>query len=212
MWLKCVRHLKNAIFTQNFAMSATPDIYIHIQSCQPLRFGCSLLRPRAQHYAHDHITTLSLRKTFFFKFSIPWVRVGIKFASNQLCVCLFVSEMLVVPQPIGVRVLTSWPIIAFGSIPAFMRHFLARQLPFSIISNHHAETRSWKQTPGWRISPKKRTPTFPGRVLYRTVSVRCTINAEPTSSVLGTFLSPMLECTTSNNASAWSVTSTKEKR
>ena len=24
MWLKCVRHLKNAIFTQNFAMRATP--------------------------------------------------------------------------------------------------------------------------------------------------------------------------------------------
>ena len=26
--LKCVRHLKNAIFTQNFAISATPDYYI----------------------------------------------------------------------------------------------------------------------------------------------------------------------------------------
>ena len=25
MWLKCVRHPKNAIFTQNYAMSATPE-------------------------------------------------------------------------------------------------------------------------------------------------------------------------------------------
>ena len=25
MWLKCVRHPKNAIFTQNFAMSAIPE-------------------------------------------------------------------------------------------------------------------------------------------------------------------------------------------
>ena len=25
MWLKCVQHLKNAIFTQNFAMSVTPE-------------------------------------------------------------------------------------------------------------------------------------------------------------------------------------------
>ena len=27
MRLKCVRHSKNAIFTQNFAMSVTPDYY-----------------------------------------------------------------------------------------------------------------------------------------------------------------------------------------
>ena len=37
-------------------------------------------------------------------------------------------------------------------------------------------------------------------------------SAAPASSVLGTFLSPVVECTTSNSASAWSVTSTKERR
>ena len=36
-----------------------------LQSCQPLCFGHSLLHPRALHYAHDHITTLSPWKTFF---------------------------------------------------------------------------------------------------------------------------------------------------
>ena len=130
-----------------------------------------LLRSWSYHYALPQKNKNCL-------FSIPCIRVGIKFASNRLCVCLFVSEMLVVPQPIGVRVLTIWPIVAFGSIPTFMRHLLARWLPFSIISNRHAEARSWKRAPRWWISPKKRRPKFPGRVLYRTVSVRCTINAE----------------------------------
>ena len=37
-------------------------------------------------------------------------------------------------------------------------------------------------------------------------------SAAHASSVLGIFLSPMAECTMSNNASTWSVTSTKEKR
>ena len=82
-----------------------------MQSCQPLRFGRSLLRPRALHYAHDHITLSVItdlpQKNNFFLFLIPCVHVGIKFASNWLCVCLFVSEMLVVPQPIGVCVLAS---------------------------------------------------------------------------------------------------------
>ena len=91
---------------------------------------------------------------------IPCVRVGIRFASNQLCVCLFVSEMLVVPQPINVRVLTSWPIIAFGSIPALMRHFLSRRLLFSVISNHHAEVRSRKRALGWWILPKNAHQNF----------------------------------------------------
>ena len=137
------------------------------------------------YYAWGHCTMLlrswSLRSPSDLKkktLSIPCVRVGIKFASNRLCMCLFVSEMLVVPQPIGVRVLTGWPIIAFSSIPTFMRHFLARWLPFSIISNRHAEVRSWKRVPGGWILTKKRTLKFPGRVLYRTVSVRCKIIAE----------------------------------
>ena len=34
MWLKCVGHLKNAIFTQNFAVSATPEVrsYMYLLS------------------------------------------------------------------------------------------------------------------------------------------------------------------------------------
>ena len=134
-----------------------------IQSCQPLCFGRSLLHPRALHYAAT-LMVISLsspsekNNTLFL---IPCIRVGIKFASNQLWVCLFVSEMLVVPQPVGIHILTSWPIVVFGSIPALMRHFLARRLPFSVI-----------------------------RLLLQ-------------------FLA---ECTMSNNASTWSVTSTKEKR
>ena len=34
MWLKCVGHPKNAIFTQNFAMSATPEVrsYMYLLS------------------------------------------------------------------------------------------------------------------------------------------------------------------------------------
>ena len=102
---------------------------------------------------------------------------------NRLCMCLFVSEMLVVPQPIGVRVLTIWPIVAFSSIPAFMRHFLARRRLFSIISNRHAEVGSWKWAPRWWIPPKNHTPKFPGRVLYRKVSVRCMINADQACEV-----------------------------
>ena len=171
---------------------------VGVQSCQPLCFGRSLLRPRALRYAAT-LMIISLRSpSEFFLFSIPCVRVGIRFASNRLCVCLFVSEMLVVPQPIGVRVLTIWPIVVFGSIPAFMRHFLARRLPFSIISNRHAETRSWKWAPGWWSLPKNRTPKFLERVLYRTVSVHCPISAErqacevqhPLLQFLGLFCRP----------------------
>ena len=59
-----------------------------------------------------------------------------------------------------------------------MHHILVRWLPFPIISNRHAEARSWKRAPRWWISSKKNTPTFPGRVLYSKVSMHCTINAE----------------------------------
>ena len=170
-----------------------------IQSCQPLCFGRSLLHPRALHYAAT-LMVISLRSPSEFIFSfflIPCVHVGI---------------MLVAPQPIGVRILTSWPIVAFGSTPAHMRHFLARRLPFSVISNRHAEARSWKRAPGWWISPKKLPPKFPGRVWYRTVYVRCTINAERQACEVQRLLLQFLaECTMSNNTSTWSVTSTKEK-
>ena len=58
------------------------------QSCQPLRFGRSLLRPRALHYiAMLMIFTLSLRKTN--KIIFDPMCVGIRFASNWLRMYLF---------------------------------------------------------------------------------------------------------------------------
>ena len=68
--------------------SAEP--YRVTQSCQPLHFGHSLLRLRAQHYA----ATLMVishhppknKKCFF---SIPCVHVDIKHTSNLLHMCLF---------------------------------------------------------------------------------------------------------------------------
>ena len=87
--------------------SPVMHVFVCVQNCQPLCSGRSLLYPRAQHYAHDYITTLSLRKTnkFFFRsHACVW-------ASNSPatgCACaFFVSEMLAVPQPIGIRVLTN---------------------------------------------------------------------------------------------------------
>ena len=49
-----------------------------LQSCQPLRFGHSLLHPRALHYTHDHITTLSPPKKIYFYF--------------QSCACMWASN------------------------------------------------------------------------------------------------------------------------
>ena len=41
MWLKCVRHPQNAIFTQNFAMSATPGIcFLSIRKLVHYRCPC----------------------------------------------------------------------------------------------------------------------------------------------------------------------------
>ena len=123
----------------------------HKQSCQPLRFGRSFAMPKGtavRCYSHDHITTLSLRKTkivYFRSHACVWASSSP--ATGCMC-AFFVSEVLVVPQPISIHVLTSWPIVAFGSIPALMRHFLARRFPFSIILNCHAKARSWKQAPG----------------------------------------------------------------
>ena len=157
-------------------------------------------------YAHNHITTLpqkNIKKIFL----------------SHACVWVFVSVMTVVPQPNGVRVLTSWPIVAFGSIPALMRHFLARQVPFSIILNRHAEARAESKLPGDESCPKK-TAHLNFQEEHYTETFLCIVQSTQSakhvkcsaSSVLGTFLSPIAECTMSNNASTQNVTSTKEKR
>ena len=124
-----------------------------------------------------------------------------------------VSEMLVVPQPIGVRVLTSWPIVAFGSIPALMHHFWWDNFHFQSFQIAMPKREAESELPGDESHQEKRTPKFSGRVRYRTGSVHCTINAERQAcEVQRLLLQFLVECTASNNTSAWSVTSTKEKR
>ena len=135
-----------------------------MQSCQPLCSGHSLLCSRALHYAATLMIT-SLRspsekqKLFIFD---PMHVCGHQIHQQLVAlVPFFVSEMSVVPQPISVHILTSWPNVAFDLIPTLMHHFLARWLPFSIISNRHAEARSWKWAPGWWILSRKNTPNPP---------------------------------------------------
>ena len=132
------------------------------QSCQPLRFGISLLRSRALHYTATLmiISIRSPQKNNLFKFSISCMHVGIKFASNWLCVCLFCvwDVSCATANRRSCFNQLSRPIIAFGSIPTLMHHFLMRQLLFLIISNRHAEARSWKQASGlWILSATKNT-------------------------------------------------------
>ena len=71
------------------------------------------IRSGSYHYAVPQKTKI----IYFWSYACMW-------ASNlpaTSCACaFFVSEMSVVPQPIGIRVLTSWPIVAFGSVPALM--------------------------------------------------------------------------------------------
>ena len=65
--------------------------FVCAQSCQPLCFGHSLLPLRALHYTAT-LMIISLRwppKNKNKIFLISCMCVGIKHASNQLCVCLF---------------------------------------------------------------------------------------------------------------------------
>ena len=175
----------------------------------------TLLRSWSYHYAFPEKNKNCL-------FLIPCVRVGIRFTSNRLSVCLFVFEMLVVPQPIGVRILTSWPIVAFGSIPTFV------SLPgktTSIFSHFKSACRSEKLKASSQvmslvhIHTQKMRTRISGKsiiqksfcALYDQHRAPSMWSAAPASSVLGTFLSPLAERTTSNNASTQSVTSSKEK-
>ena len=178
-----------------------------MQSCQPLRFGCSLLYPSALHYA-AMLMIISLCS--------PSGKLKLFIFNPMRCVWasdspayLLVSEVLVVPQPIGIRVLTSWPIVVFGSIPTLMHHFLVRQPPFSVISNRHAEARSWKRAPRWWISSKENAHQKFWEEYYAVRSTQSAKHVKCFSS--WDFLSSMAECTTLNIASTWSVTSTKEK-
>ena len=174
------------------------------------------IRSWSYHYTLPQKTKI----IYFWSYACMW-------ASNLPatgCACaFFVSEMSVVPQPIGIRVLTSWPIVVFGSVPALLRSFLVRRHPFSVISNHHAEAKNWKRASRWRIlstTTKKSTPTFLGRALYRKVSVCCMINVECQAcevqrlllQFLGLFCRPWRNVQRRTTRQLENVTSTKEKR
>ena len=122
--------------------SRAANHYVLAIVCYAQRRCTVLLRSCSYHYP------LPQNFFFFFFWSHVCVWASDSPATGSAC-AFFVSEMLVVPQPIGIHVLTRWPVVAFSSIPALMCHFLARWLPFSIISSCHAEVRSWKRTPGW---------------------------------------------------------------
>ena len=154
----------------------------YIQSCQPLCFGHSLLRPRALLYTAT-LMIISLRspsekqKLCIFD---PMCACGHQIRQQPVTHVPFcVSEVLVVPYPISVFILTSWPILAFSSVPALMHHFLM-QLVFS---HFKLPCRSEKlKAISWVINLfKNHTPKFLGRVLYRNSSVHCscTINSAP---------------------------------
>ena len=166
-----------------------------MQSCQPLRFGRSLLYPRALHYAAT-LMIISLRspsgklKLFIFNpMRCVWASNSPATGCTRTFLCLRCW------LPVGIRVLTSWPMVVFGSIPALMHHFLVRGPLFSIISNRHAEARSWKWAPGWWISSKENAhQNFWEEITIlmqydqrRAPSMRSAARA---SSVLGTFCCP----------------------
>lgn len=109
-------------------------VLIYCHSCQPLRFGHSLLRPSALRYTVTlmMISLCSCLKNKDYLFSTPCACGGIKFTSDQL----HASFSLAVLQPIAICVLNppTSRSVQF-TYPHFIHHFLAR-LPFSIISTH----------------------------------------------------------------------------
>ena len=95
-------------------------------------------------------------------------------ASNRLYVCLFCVWDVGCATANQCSVLTSWPIVAFGSIPCSYASLPGKTT--CVFSHFKSPCRS--ELPGDESCQKKCTPKFPGRVLYRKVSVHCTITAE----------------------------------
>ena len=148
-------------------------------------------------------------------FSIPCVCVGIKFTSNRLRVCLFCVwdvGCATANRHSRFNQLTNHSVqfnsCSYASLPE-------RQLPFSVISNRHAEAKSWKWASGWCIKKKKTHIKIYGKsIIQKSFSASYNQRGVPSmwssvlaSSVLGTVLSPMVECMMSNNASTWNVIS-----
>ena len=124
--------------------------YVHpYQSCQPLHFGHSFLHPRALHYAAT-IMIVSLRSPSEILFILdPLHACGHQMRQQPVACAFFVSEMLVVPQPISIRVLTSWPVVAFSSpllcVTSWQDNFRFQSFQMAVP----------KQAPGWWVLSKK---------------------------------------------------------
>ena len=188
--------------------------YVHpYQSCQPLHFGHSFLHPRALHYAAT-IMIVSLRSPSEILFILdPLHACGHQMRQQPVACAFFVSEMLVVPQPISIRVLTSWPVVAFSSpllcVTSWQDNFRFQSFQMAVP----------KQAPGWWVLSKKLHTKVSWKIVIQKSLCALYIQrrapnmwrAVPASSVLGTFLSPMAECTMSNNTSTRNVTSTKDE-
>ena len=135
-------------------------------------------------------------------------------ASNRLHVCLFCVWDVGCATASQCSVLTSWPIVAFGSIPCSYASLPGKTT--CVFSHFKSPCRS--ELPGDELSKKVHTKISWKSIiqksfcaLYNHRRAPSMWRAVPADSVLGTFLSPVAECTTSNNASTRSVTSTKDE-
>ena len=75
-------HFQELLHLNNLLLSRAANHYVLAVVCYAQRRCTTLLRSWSYHYTHPP-------KNFFFKFLISCVCVGIRHASNQLCVCLF---------------------------------------------------------------------------------------------------------------------------
>ena len=136
------------------------------------------------YYARGHHTTLL--RLWSYCDTLPWKKKRFIFdlvhaCGHQMCqqkaarVPFFVSVVLVVPQPVGVRVLNQltncsvrFNSCSFASLPGEMTHVF-----------NHFKSLCWSEkqkTSSRVISQQKKI--FQEEYIYRKVSVPCTVNAE----------------------------------
>ena len=152
-------------------------------------------------YAHSHITTLSLRKTKICLFSIPCICMGIKFASNRLCVwdvgCATANRRSCFNQLtnrsvwFNSRSYASLPgettsVFNHFKSPCWSEKLKASSGVMNLTQKMHTKIsgKSMIQNSFCALFNQRRAPSM--------------WSAVPASSVLGTFLSPMVECMTSS--------------
>ena len=193
------------------------------QSWQPLRFGRSLLRSRALHYVATLMIISQRSPSEFLKIyiSILYMRVGIKFVSNWLHICLFCVwdvGCATANQHSRFNQLTNRSVwfnsCSYASLPCETTSVF-----------NHFKSPCWSKklkasSSVMNLVPPQKNPKISGKsiiqksfcVLYDQRRVPSMWSAVLASSVLGTFLSPIVECTMANNAPTQNITSTEEKR